>query len=136
MHELSIAMSVLEAAQREAALHRNASLSKIALRVGELAAVDPEALRFGFEMITKSTEFARVELELEFIARTNRCSDCGHEFAVKNLEFECPLCGSQKTSFARGDELEIAYLEVEEVGQNAPLPVSASGVPAGRDAGL
>src|SRR5689334_11021740 len=103
MHELSIAMSVLEAAQREAALHGNAGLRKIALRIGELSAVDPEALRFGFEMMTRSSRFEQVELELEFIPRTNRCSDCGHEFNVTDLRFECPLCGSQKTSFARGD---------------------------------
>lgn len=119
MHELSIAMSVLEAAQREAALHGNAGLRKIALRVGELSAVDPEALRFGFEMMTRATRFEQVELELDFIPRTNRCSDCGSEFHVTDLRFECPLCGSGKTSFARGDELEIAYLELEDAYEPA-----------------
>jgi|SRR5579862_9766440 len=65
MHELSIAAAILEAAQREVVLHQNAPLQKIAVRLGELAAVDAEALRFSFEMITKATEFEPVELELE-----------------------------------------------------------------------
>jgi|SRR5579864_446040 len=115
MHELSIAAAILEAAQREVALHQNAPLQKIVVRLGELAAVDAEALRFSFEMITKATEFEPVELELEFIFRTNRCAGCGAEFAVKDMEFRCPVCGSQDTSFLRGDELEIAYLELEDV---------------------
>ncbi len=114
MHELSIAMSILEAAQRETALRQGAELRKIAVRVGELAGVDPEALRFSFEMITKETDFDKVELELDAIARTNRCAGCEFEFTVKNGEFACPRCGSPETSFLRGDELEIAYLELEE----------------------
>lgn len=113
MHELSIAASILETAQREAALRRNASLQKIAVRVGELSAVDPEALRFGFEMLIKGTELELVALDLEFIARTNRCNDCGTEFVVKELEFRCPACGGCETTFLRGDELDIAYLELE-----------------------
>ncbi len=114
MHELSIATAILEAAQREAALHADAALQRIAVRVGELAAVDPEALRFGFEMITKATDLEGVELELEFIARANRRADCGREFTVKDFEFRCPGCGSDNTCFLRGDELEIAYLELED----------------------
>ncbi len=114
MHELSIAVSILEAGQRETALRKGAELRKIAVRVGELAAVDPEALRFSFEMITKDTEFEQVELDLDYIMRTNRCADCAAEFVVKNGDFVCPRCGSSETSFLRGDELEIAYLELEE----------------------
>jgi hydrogenase nickel incorporation protein HypA/HybF len=113
MHELSIAASILETAQRETALRRSAALQKVAVRVGELSAVDPEALRFGFEMLTKGTEMEAVELDVEFIARTNRCDACGKDFAVKELEFRCPACGNDETVFIRGDELEIAYLELE-----------------------
>lgn len=114
MHELSIAMSILEAARRETALRQGVEVRKIAVRLGELAGVDPEALRFSFEAITKETDFEKVELELNTIARTNRCAECGAEFVVKNGEFVCPCCGSSETSFLRGDELEIAYLEMEE----------------------
>jgi hydrogenase nickel incorporation protein HypA/HybF len=114
MHELSIAMSILETAQCETALRKGAELRKIAVRVGELAAVDPDALRFSFEMITQQTDFDQVELDLDYIPRTNRCVDCAAEFVVKNSEFVCPKCGSSETCFLRGDELEIAYLELEE----------------------
>jgi hydrogenase nickel incorporation protein HypA/HybF len=115
MHELSIAMSILEAAQRELALHKGADLRKISVRVGELAGVNPEALRFSFDAITRETAWEGVELELDCIARTNRCMDCGTQFVVNNAELACPECGSINTSFLRGDELEIASLEVEEV---------------------
>ena len=115
MHELSIAMSVLEASQRELTRYHGAELRKIRLRIGELAAVDPEALRFSFEAITRETAWACVELELDCVPRTNQCLDCTEQFTVKNGGFTCPKCGSQRTSFLRGDELEIASIELEEM---------------------
>ncbi len=115
MHELSIAMSVLEASQRELERHSGAQLRKIHIRVGELAAVDPEALRFSFEAITRETDWAGVELDVDYIARTNQCLDCSAQFPVRDGEFKCPECGSECTSFLRGDELEIASLELEKV---------------------
>ena len=115
MHELSIAMSVLEASQRELERHSGAQLRKIRIRVGELAAVDPEALRFSFEAITRETDWAAVELDIDYIGRTNQCVDCSAQFPVAGGEFRCPECGSEHTSFLRGDELEIAWLELEEM---------------------
>ena len=115
MHELSIALSILEAARREVALHKGADLRKISVRIGELAGVNPESLRFSFEAITRDTPCESVELELDCIARTNLCMDCDAQFEVKDADFICPKCGGANTSFVRGDELEIASLELEEL---------------------
>jgi hydrogenase nickel incorporation protein HypA/HybF len=114
MHELSIATSILEAAQRETAMRVGSELRKVAVRIGELAAVDPESLRFSFEALTNDTEFAGTELQIEYIPRTNHCSACDRDFRPEPGEFACPSCGSLETRFVSGDELEIAYLELEE----------------------
>ncbi len=55
MHEMGIASSVLEAVRAEAA-RQGALPCKVGLRVGELAALDEDALRFCFEAITRGTE--------------------------------------------------------------------------------
>lgn len=114
MHELSIAQSVLAAVEAEAASHPGAKPMKVGLRIGELAAVDPEALRFGFEVLTQDSEFKGLQLEIEFCPRRHRCSDCGTEFTVKDFDFRCTNCQSKQNECISGDQLEIAYLELEE----------------------
>jgi hydrogenase nickel incorporation protein HypA/HybF len=114
MHELGIAQSVLEAVQAEAAKHEGAKAAKVGLRIGELAAIDPEALRFAFEALTRETDLEGMEVEIEMCPRRHRCSDCAAEFNVKDFVFECPQCGANRNECISGEELELAYVELEE----------------------
>jgi len=114
MHELGIANSVLEAVRIEAARHPGAQPVKVGVRVGELAGVNPDALTFSFEAITRGTEWERLALEVETCPRRHRCPACGADFRVADYDFTCPHCGAPHTEYAGGDELELAYLELEE----------------------
>ncbi|HZP16558.1 MAG TPA: hydrogenase maturation nickel metallochaperone HypA [Terriglobales bacterium] len=114
MHEMGIAQSVIETVQTEAARHPAARPSKVAVRIGELSAVDPEALRFCFDALTRETELEGLELEIETCPRRHRCLDCGAEFVVKDFEFQCPSCSGMRSQCISGDQLEVAYLELEE----------------------
>jgi hydrogenase nickel incorporation protein HypA/HybF len=116
MHEMGIAYSVLEAVRTEAKRHPGQAPCKVGVRVGELAALDPEALRFCFEAITRDTDLESLELEIEVCPFRYRCADCGHEFVVRDYQCQCPQCASMKTDCVGGQELELAYLEVEEYG--------------------
>ena len=113
MHELGIAQSVLEVVQAEAA-KRNSKPVKVGLRIGELSAIDPDALRFSFEALTAETELRNLELEIEFCRRRHRCLKCGTEFDVKDFFFDCPQCGTNRTECIGGEELQVAYVELEE----------------------
>ena len=113
MHELGIAQSVLEAVQAEAA-KRHSNPVKVGLRIGELSAIDPDALRFSFEALTCGTELQGLELEIEFCPRRHRCLDCGAEFEVKDFIFDCPRCGANRNECVGGEELQLAYVELEE----------------------
>jgi hydrogenase nickel incorporation protein HypA/HybF len=114
MHELSIAHAVLEAVRTEALRLNGRRPAKVGVRMGELAAVDPEALRFCFEALVRESDLDSMQIEIEFCPRRHRCSQCENVFAVANFSCECPVCGSADTRFVSGDELELAYLEVEE----------------------
>ena len=120
MHELSIASAILDAARAEAERRPGARLVKVGVRVGELSAVEPEALSFCFESLVQGTELAPLALEIESVARRHRCPQCAHCFTVVDYELACPRCGASATDCIAGDELELAYLEVEDVGQKAP----------------
>ena len=114
MHEIGIAASILEAIRSEGALHRCARPVRAGVRIGELAGVDPESLRFCFETLANDTDLAHLKLEIEICARRHHCPVCRAEFAVSGYDFRCPACGREATEFMSGDQLEFAYLEVEE----------------------
>jgi hydrogenase nickel incorporation protein HypA/HybF len=116
MHEMGIANSVLEAVRVEAARHPGSYPCRVGVRIGELAAVDPSALEFCFDALTRETDLESLQLEIEICPRRHRCQDCGIEFGVKDYDFECPRCGSLSSTCFSGGELELAYLEVEGNG--------------------
>lgn len=115
MHEFGIATSLLDAARAETSLRPGAKLAKIAVRVGDVAGVDAEALRFCFEALVKDTEWDSVILEIERRAQWRGCPQCGMKFEVIRQESRCPACRETMTTLLSGDELELAYLEMEDL---------------------
>jgi hydrogenase nickel incorporation protein HypA/HybF len=114
MHEMGIANSVLDAVRHESALRGGARVLKVGVRIGELAAVDPESLKFCFGALISGTDLGALALDLEYCPRRHRCSQCGEVFGAAAYPFACPLCRSAATEFCGGDELEFAYMEIEE----------------------
>ena len=114
MHELSIVSSVLDQLEELKKQHAGAQFTKVGLRVGELAGVDVDCLRFGFECVIKDTPWERLALEIEEVQRRQRCPKCAAEFQAENWATACPHCGEAATITIAGEELQIAYVEVDE----------------------
>ena len=113
MHEMGIAISIIEAAQQETERHPGAKLLKVGVRIGEWSGVDADSLRFCFEALMVGCENAPV-LEIDFRPRKNCCPTCGTIFALKDYQTDCPNCGASVTEPISGTELELAYVELEE----------------------
>ena len=114
MHELGIANSILDGVAKEIERRPGSRTTRVGVRIGELAGVDPDALRFGFEALTAETDLARLQLDIEFCAPHARCRGCAGEYQIHNYQLHCPACQSRNGECISGDELEFAYLEVEE----------------------
>jgi hydrogenase nickel incorporation protein HypA/HybF len=114
MHEMGIANSVLEAVRTEMGRHPGTYPCKVGVRIGEMAAIDQDALRFCFEAMIQETDLASLELGIETCPLRYRCQVCGRDFVVRDYDSRCPQCASLETAYISGDELELAYLEVEE----------------------
>ena len=114
MHEMGIATSVLEAAQREARQRPGSRVCKVGVRIGEWSGVDPESLRFCFDSLLAGSDPTPPALDIEFLPRQNRCAACGTVFALTDFEIQCPHCGEPVTAPVSGNELELAYVELEE----------------------
>jgi Zn finger protein HypA/HybF involved in hydrogenase expression len=101
MHELSIVCSVLDQLEElRKQQPEGTKFSKVGLRVGELA--------------VKDTPWERLALEIEEVPRRQRCPACKEEFKAENWATECPKCGEAATVLIAGEELQIAFVEVDE----------------------
>jgi len=127
MHEMGIAVSILEGVGKELLRHPESRACKVGVRIGALAGVDPDALSFAFEALTLETEFAGLALDVEYVAPRSRCRECSQEFEIRNYEPFCPACGSLNTERLSGDELQFTYLEIEEEPETNPPPQKANG---------
>lgn len=138
MHELSIARAVLDAALRHAG---GRPVTAVALRVGAMRQVVPDSLGFYFELAARDTLCAGARLDQERVAALLRCRTCGREWdpappppaahpaGVPPLpRFRCPACEAHRVDLVRGDELEVASIEIAEVSVGA----GAEGAPEGR----
>lgn len=114
MHEMGVASSILDGVAAEVRRRPGIRPVKVGVRIGELAGLDPDALRFAFEALTLDTEMQGVALDIEYRPPRSRCRECAREFEVRNFELLCPACGSRNAEVISGDELDFAYLEVEE----------------------
>jgi hydrogenase nickel incorporation protein HypA/HybF len=115
LHEIGIASSILETVDAEACKRPGEKIIAVGLRIGELSSVDPDALTFAFEALTRETAWECLKVEIEWRPRRQKCLDCGEEFTVTGYEMACPKCGESRSTCIGGTELDIAYLEVEEL---------------------
>ncbi|MEI9977597.1 MAG: hydrogenase maturation nickel metallochaperone HypA [Edaphobacter sp.] len=114
MHEIGIANAIIEAGQAETARHAGSKLLRIGVRIGTLAGVDNDALRFAFAALTQGTQLDGVGFEIQSCPRRNLCLGCGHEFESALYSEPCPRCASEQIILAGGEELDLAYVELEE----------------------
>lgn len=119
MHELSIAESILDVVRKELKLHPGTRPMRIGLAIGEMAAVDPESLKFCFESITLGTDWEAVKLDARICRARRICNSCSCDFVVEDYNVICPACLSDSTEPNGGDELDFDYLEVETDGTPA-----------------
>jgi hydrogenase nickel incorporation protein HypA/HybF len=120
MHEMGFANSILEAVRTQVARHPGIVPSKVGIKVGELAAIDSDALQFCFQALIQDTDLRSLKLEIEICPRLHRCGRCGHTFVVRDYEFCCPQCTCVESECIGGDELELTFLEV---GDDEPIAV-------------
>ena len=125
LHELALMQSVAELAQAEASRQGAEAITAIRLRVGSLAGVDPEALRFAAEVVLAEGLTAGARLEIEPVPARAWCRPCTTLFTLEQGLCRCPRCGTVSAELRQGRELELASLELRlpataEPGDDGP----------------
>lgn len=113
MHELSIALSLLDLAAEEAE-RRGGRVVAVHLKLGPLASVVKEALVSAYDLAREGTLLARAELVVEEVPVVAWCPACAAERAPASVqELCCPACGTPTPEILCGRELEVVALEIE-----------------------
>ena len=114
MHELSIAMSIVDMAQEEAERHELAQVEAVHLRIGQLSGVAKEALVASYEMACYATPLQGSHLVIEEIPVEVYCPQCAVPREVPSVQWLCcPECGTPTPTVLRGKELEVVALEMK-----------------------
>lgn len=114
MHELSIALSLLDLAAEEAASRGGARVIAVHLKLGPLAGVVPDALRSAYDLAREGHSLAGAELVIEEVPVAVYCPACAVERPILSFpELCCPDCGGPTPQVLRGRELEVVALEFE-----------------------
>jgi hydrogenase nickel incorporation protein HypA/HybF len=113
MHELSIALSILDIAAEEAGRH-GGRVAAVHLRLGPLAGVVKEALLSAYDLAREGSPLAKAELVIEEVPAVVFCRACAAERAVASVrQLCCPDCGVPAAEVVGGRELVITALEIE-----------------------
>jgi len=120
MHELSIAMSIVELAEEEAQ-RRDVQLEAVHLKLGALSGVAKEALLSCYELACETTSLQGSRLIIEEVPVVIFCPSCRAERPLCSIQlFCCPECDTPCSELVHGKELEVVALEIKEC---APNPV-------------
>ena len=121
MHELSIALSMIEMASEEAERRGGARVHALHLKLGTLSGVVKDALLFSYEVACNGTPLEGSQLLIEDVPVVIYCSQCEAEQQLDSIQrFCCPVCGTLSSDVVKGRELEFVAMEIEADDQAEP----------------
>ncbi len=113
MHEMSLCEGIIEILQDEAEKQGFTRVKQVILEIGALSHVEPDAMRFSFDAVSKNTLAEGAKLTIVDIPGSAWCMDCAKNVDIAQRYDACPVCGGVQLQVTGGDEMKIKELEVE-----------------------
>ncbi|GAA5509634.1 hydrogenase maturation nickel metallochaperone HypA [Novipirellula caenicola] len=114
MHELSIAIRIIDIAEEESRKHDDACVMAVHLKIGCMSGVVIEALLSAFEIAREETLLAHAELKIEALPVKVRCPKCDCEQLADSIQcLCCSVCRTLSPEITQGRELEVVAVELE-----------------------
>jgi hydrogenase nickel incorporation protein HypA/HybF len=113
MHELSIALSLVDGVLAEVTRQGDVQVEAVHLKLGVFSGVDKNALEFAYGIACEDTPLQGSRLIIEEVPILMLCPTCGGERTVPSAQqLCCPDCQTPAEEILHGQELEITALEV------------------------
>ena len=125
MHELSIALSIIEGVEEEIARRPRAHVCTVHLKLGPLSGVVKEALLFSYQLACEGTLLEGSTLEIEETPVVLYCAVCEQERPAASIQqLCCSFCDTPSADVRHGSELDVFALELmdEHTANNYATP--------------
>ncbi|MDM7916342.1 MAG: hydrogenase maturation nickel metallochaperone HypA [Candidatus Eisenbacteria bacterium] len=132
MHELSLALSILEIVGAEIARAGGSGcelrdVREVGVRIGTLSGVEPEALDFAWESMRLQAGCPAARLSITLVPARAVCERCGDSFLLGQGEGECAHCGVAPFRLTEGRELEVRRIVCGEPDEQAEAAAQEGG---------
>ena len=112
MHELSICTALLETILRQREVRGFKRVCRVKLEIGSCSCLDPDALRYAFEVMSRETFLENAVLEIDRPLARAVCRDCGTAFDVDSRLASCPHCLGSRLRVSGGDGMRLIEMAV------------------------
>ena len=80
MHEMSIALSIIDMVADQAGKADAKAVKELELDIGTMSGIEVDALKFSLDAACRDTLLATSKIKINVIQAVSACSNCGHIF--------------------------------------------------------
>ena len=115
MHEVSIALGMVDELARIAKENNAKYITAVNLRIGRSSGIVIDSLKFAFDAIKlENPLISSAEIVIEEVPLRYECNDCKISFETDYIHFtSCPDCKSYSLKLLSGNEMDIVNMELE-----------------------
>ncbi len=114
MHELSVAKDLIAMIIDVAKKNDATRVTSVTVEIGALSGIEPDALEFAFEAVSRDTMLEGCAFEMELTPLTVLCPKCAWRGEVDKLYPICGDCGNAQVEVIGGRELRLLSLDVDD----------------------
>lgn len=113
MHEMSLAEGIRQIVEDAGRRQGFRKVKTVVLEIGQLAALEPDSLRFCFDLVMKGSIAEGAVLQIDSLPGRGWCARCAETVPIEALYDACPRCGSYQVQASGGTEMRVKELEIE-----------------------
>jgi hydrogenase nickel incorporation protein HypA/HybF len=113
MHELSLALEVVDLAAREAEKHGVSRIFELEIEVGDLSGIEADTFQSALEIVVRNTLLEQTLIRLIRKPGRGVCSECNGEYEMREQLSLCPVCNAFPSKISGGEEFKVVSLLAE-----------------------
>lgn len=110
MHELGIVCQIVKTIDEVKDEQGITDIEAIVLEIGEMSDIVPKFIEEAWKNVAPTTDYPNAKMEVEVIPAVARCTSCGYEDKVRNLDLTCPKCKGTDFKIISGREFMIKHI--------------------------
>ncbi len=104
-------LQIVQNAAEQNNLHK---VTELVVEIGQFSGVEPHALEFAWEFISKDTIAAGCKLEIQRPPLILYCKHCKNEYAGDLEDLRCPTCREEVFEIRKGREMLVKSISGEQ----------------------